>query len=160
MYKKAEIQLSISTIVILVIALVLIGVAIPFITKIFNTPIPIPEAQIPEPTNANPITFLIPDGFKIGDESLVGVGIFNKEDSTFKNVTIVFDKCDGIVPEVTSLSQDIERGEIKKFVVKVKIPKDSKSGSFICDIHAKGINNDSNEEHILVNAQKSISLYI
>ena len=133
--KKAAMELGISTVVMLVIAIVIIGAGIAFIRGFFGTgtdtlvgAFAVADFGL-EPTAQNPL--VLTDGqvsIKRGREAIVRVGFYNKDNSAYE-VDIVFERCrtsavntqcvEDAVPQIVSLPQRLEPGESTGFATQV-----------------------------------------
>ncbi|MFT4261567.1 MAG: hypothetical protein ACMXX9_04010 [Candidatus Woesearchaeota archaeon] len=157
MNKKAALNLGISTVVVLVIAMVLIGAGVSFIRSVFSD-VPMPGDIIDPATLSNPPTRerpLIIDGSTIrvgqtGGESVVRVGVYNSQASTANDVQITASSCEGMNPEIRSIKQSIPGSSAAAFQIIFKTESNTSAGTYICNIEAK--DNASN----LLGAQQAI----
>lgn len=161
--KKAAMELGISTVVMLVIAIVIIGAGIAFIRGFFGTgtdtlvgAFEVADFGL-EPTAARPI--VLTDGqvsIKRGREATVRIGVYNKENSEYE-VDIEFEKCvtsaqnlqcdaDVLKPQIVSLAQRLQPGEQAGFATQVTAAcKDDEDnthamnpGTYTCNLLATG----------------------
>ncbi|MCF7871777.1 hypothetical protein K9L97_01975 [Candidatus Woesearchaeota archaeon] len=159
MNKKAALQLGISTIVVLVIAMVLIGAGVSFIRTFFNEG----ENKLigafdiedfgKQPTRLDPL--VLEEGvlrIKSGKSTNVPVGFYNAKDSPEENVTITAGNC---VPAVgvenftiQSLPQDVTNGQKAGFTVTVFMK--ASEGVYVCEIKAEGLKGILETEQIEV----------
>jgi hypothetical protein len=163
--KKASMELGISTVVVLVIAMVLIAGGIAFIRGFFNKGtnelskgFDLSELET-KPTGDNPLVFAQGTGItlKSGVEEKVKIGFFNKA-TTPKTTNISFSGCTysgdgdvskcsssmGVIPIMTAVPKIVSSGDSFGFVTLVKAsckgadgstPK-LPSGKYICNIQA------------------------
>lgn len=159
--KKAIMGMSISTVVMLVIAVFFIGAAIYFIRDAFPS---VPDIDVDisrPPTSSDPL--VLPAGsvpIKLGEEISMSVGYYNRKDGTVNarveisecvTTTMVDpDFCDGnLKPILTSLSQNVEIGEIANFRTRVKascVNNDGEEhrlppGAYVCNVKVIDGNN-------------------
>lgn len=134
--KKAAMELGISTVVMLVIAIVIIGAGIAFIRGFFGTgtdtligAFEVADFGL-EPTAARPL--VLTEGqvsIKRGREATVRIGVYNKENSEY-DVDIKFERCvtsaqnpscnpDVLTPQIVSLAQRLQPGEQAGFATQV-----------------------------------------
>ena len=160
--KKAAMELGISTVVMLVIAIVIIGAGIAFIRGFFGTgtdtligAFEVADFGL-EPTAGRPL--VLTDGqvsIKRGREATVRIGVYNKENTVYE-VDIKFDRCrsssnnDACVvdatPQIVSLPQKLEPGEQAGFATQVTAEcKDDDGnlynmnpGTYTCNLVAMG----------------------
>ena len=130
--KKAIMGMSISTVVMLVIAVFFIGAAIYFIRDAFPSVPPIDVEITRPPTASDPL--VLPAGsvpIKLGEEISMAVGYYNRKQGTVNarveisecatTTAVDSDFCDGnLKPILTSLSQTVEIGEKTTFRTRVK----------------------------------------
>lgn len=144
--KKGALQLGISTIVVLVIAMVLIAVGVSLIRGLTG----IGEEKLAsafevgdfglQPTRDDPL--VLQDGqidIKAGTTEFVRVGFYNKESSPVEEASIDLDTCTGGLTEGTnvtidSLAQTIPGGETAGYETVVKVVSGTTQGIYTCQI--------------------------
>ncbi len=165
--KKASIELGISTVVVLVIAMVLIAGGVAFIRGFLNKG----TAELTkgfdlselgtQPTAIEPLVFVQGTGLsmKSGSENEVKVGFFNAKSGEvntkiqFSSCTSMPDDCgSGAVPIMTSVAKRIPSGSAFGFVTLVKAsclsssdhktPIKLSAGNYICNLQAVIVNAD------------------
>ena len=170
---KAAINLGISTIVVLVIAMVLIASGIAFIRGFFQQgeeklsgAFNVDEFGL-EPTRTRPL--VLSEGkitIKSGEQKLVRVGFYNT-DTTVEDVSISFGECastvagyDGIAPRLTTLSQTVQPGDTAGYETYVTAEKNDATaakllpGNYVCQLKANNANGNP-----LAEAQITIDVY-
>lgn len=150
MSKKGALQLGINTIVVLVIAMMLVGGGIAFLSSIFDTLQSTvgtidPKLLPVQPTNAEP--FVTVGDFKVkGDESeQITVGVYNAEDTQTVKITAgdcvggTYPSAQGDILQVIALDQEIAQGEVGAYAIEIKKGTKGNDGeSYICNIKADG----------------------
>jgi len=141
MKKKGSLELGINTVVILVIAIILVGGGIAFITGIFdklNTNVESisPNILPVQPTSSKPLA--LPGDtitVKNNDIKTILLGVYNTDSMPLNNAYINSTECTGGASlQVTGLKQKIESGKIGAYQIKVA-PVDASSGeSYICNL--------------------------
>jgi len=155
--KKAALELGISTIVILVIAMVVIAGAITFIRGFFNQGtteltkvFDINDFSL-QPTSEKPVIFAEGDSFSLkrNNKVTIKIGLYNKM-SADRTFTVTFNQCTSIgtgysqgntpVPKISVLQQTISPGEGRVFnaIVEGKDATDTPldAGTYICSLQA------------------------
>ncbi|MBW3015717.1 hypothetical protein KY330_04810 [Candidatus Woesearchaeota archaeon] len=144
MNKKAALQLSVTAIVVMVIAFVVLGLALTFTKDIFQRA----QEKLPgafdlteleaEPTADNPVTMESPLSIKRGTEKTIGVGVYNTGENEInakidvvsckKGTTIVSGET---LPTFTSFAQPISASDAKGFEVIVQ-ENELSAGTYVC----------------------------
>ncbi len=168
--KKAAMEIGISTVVMLVIAIVVIGGGIAFIRNFFDAgedsligAFDVADFGI-EPSSQNPLVLV--DGtisLRRGSEAPVRVGFYNKDTSGY-NVDIEFGECvtsatnlqceeDELRPQIVSLPQRVDPGSDAGFIAQVAAEcvasddpdslNNMNPGTYTCNILA--VNTDSED---------------
>lgn len=148
MDKKGALELSITAIVVIVIAFVVLGLALTLTRTIFKgAQEKLPEAfavtQLEsEPTSENPIT--VSQTIEIGrnDEKTMTVGFYNKDTMTAEKAAFVVISCldkeknqvpDEGRPDVASISQDVSANTAAGFSV-ILTENGLAPGTYICTL--------------------------
>jgi hypothetical protein len=172
--KKAAMELGISTVVMLVIAIVIIGAGIAFIrgffgqgTETLGGAFEVADFGL-EPSASDPL--VLTDGqvkIKRGREATVRVGFYNKDNNAF-DVNIVFGQCvtssptqecgDRASPRIVSLEQKVEPGESAGFATQVtamcadeddpNTVYNMNPGTYTCNLLAMGSTVDQNNYNV------------
>jgi len=141
MKKKGALELGINTVVILVIAIILVGGGIAFVTVIFsklNANVENIDSNIlpVQPTPSKPLA-LPGDTISVKNTGIktILLGVYNTEPNTLKNAYINSTKCTGSASlQVSGLEQDIDSGKIGAYQIKVAPIGASPGQSYICNI--------------------------
>jgi hypothetical protein len=164
--KKASMELGISTVVVLVIAMVIIAGGIAFIRGFFGKGTKELDKGFDlsqlgkQPSSTDPLVFVQGNGIsmKSGSEEEVKVAFFNK-DPTMKNVRINFSSCSTsvtipsscgstVTPMILSVPKEIKSGESFGFITIVTAScKDATgsgktnlpAGKYICTLQAREV---------------------
>lgn len=163
--KKGSINLGISTIVVLVIAMVLIAAGISFIRGFFD----LGEKKLTgafevgefglKPSRTDPL--VLADGkirVKAGttNEEIVRVGYYNAGNSPESGVYINVTKpcTGGLNPIIDGLTQDVKQGESAGFQILFK-PNTATAGTYICTLEALKTGSTTN----LASTQIEVEVY-
>jgi hypothetical protein len=154
--KKGVMGMSISTVVMLIIAIVFIGAAVIFIRNIFPTDLPKVIEPTLNPTSETPLVTRTENiEIKTGREVSLNVGFYNRQQNT-ANVEIAFRACvpptnvnenicgGDIRPIFRSLNWEVEVGESVEFITRVKASCFDENGeemnlppgTYICGLEA------------------------
>ena len=134
---KRGMEMSINTIIILIIAVIFLVMAIGFVTGLFDeltTKLKgFPTLDI-EPTAKDTITF-IPSVVERGKDNKMTIGFYNNEDSDVTTSIIPKINCERIsAVTVNSAGLNIPVGSWKKYAALVSIPKNTPPGQYSCTI--------------------------
>lgn len=147
MNKKAAIELSVTAIVVLILAIVILGLALGFIKGMFGKAAKGIEQQVivepepPAPSASEPITLsrekIITNA---GEKETVKVSTFNPTDGAWddKNPTV---SCTGLGVSASSNPKDIAQGKYETFTILLTIPSSS-SDTYLCRIGMEGYTKD------------------
>lgn len=143
--KKGIMGMSISTVVMLVIAIFFVGAAIYFIRDTFPTT---PPGTINLPMNPSAQDPLVLEkstiNIKVGTEETLGVGYYNRKQNTV-NTRIDFGSCS----TSTVLSEDLCDGNVKPIITSLEWTVEvGESAEFLTRIKASCLNNDDIEERL------------
>lgn len=170
MNKKGALELGVSTVVVLVIAIVLIGVIISFITGLGDKLdegvggiepdlLPVrPTATDPMALKANSVTV------KKGDATTFEIAVYNTEPLPLKNAKLVAGMCtedlDGEEAEmiIRGLPQTIKPGDIGAYRVKIEAGENTDPGSYICSI--KAVSDEFAEDSPYMEKQLTFEVYV
>ena len=153
MNKKGALELGVNTVVILIIALVVIGGGIAFITRLFKVmDKEVKKIEMPNfpATASEPIVLSdkSPE-LKMGTKEYWDINVYNSLNSD-REINVVFDKCSAtdisnpgcetVSPVLVTLSQTIKQGEASGFRTALKANCASKPslklapGDYVCSI--------------------------
>ena len=132
---KKGIEISINTIIILIIAVIFLVLALGFITGIFrdltNQFKGFPTLEI-EPTTKEPITF-VPSIIERGKDNKMSVGFYNNEQGDIPSTVVPKINCEGIsAVTVKTSGLNIPVGNWKKYAALVSVPKNTQPGQYSC----------------------------
>ncbi|MBW2974971.1 hypothetical protein KY366_04605 [Candidatus Woesearchaeota archaeon] len=146
--KKAAIGLSVTAIVILILAIVMLGLGVGFIKGMFTKVSTQIEQQIaaePEPyfpTASSPVSLsreMIMTN--AGAREVIKVSTFNPTDETWDSVEPVL-SCDSLViAEQSANERDVRQGKIETFNLLFTVPLQS-PGSYLCSVGIEDYNKD------------------
>lgn len=136
MNKKGA-ELSIGTIIILIIAIITLVIILGFITgflpKLFKQLEGYPTLEIP-PTAEKPISF-IPAAVQRGKDTKMTIGFYNNEQADIPNTAVPTITCQGISQvTVAAAGLNIPVGGTNDYQALVSIPKDTPSGQYSCSM--------------------------
>ena len=134
---KKGMELSINTVVIIVLAVALLVVAIGFITgflpSLFDMTTNFPKLTI-EPTINDPITFAA-SNFVKGKDNTMTVGFYNNEATDVNASTIPTIVCSGLEGlMVNAIGQPVPVSQTAKYEVVVRVPAQVQSGTYPCTV--------------------------
>lgn len=132
---KRGLELSINTIIILIIAIVFLGIVLGFVTGVFGDLTTrlkgFPTLEI-EPTAKEPITF-IPSVIERGKENKMTIGFYNNEQADLSASVLLQIKCEGIsAVAIKSSGLSIPVGSWKNYAALISVPADTPSGQHSC----------------------------
>ncbi len=139
MSKKGAMELSVTAIVVLILAIVMLGLGLGFIRGMFGKVSSQLEQQIaaePEPvvpSGSSPITLSRESMIThAGDKEVMKVSIFNPTEATLTGVVPLV-SCTGLTITSQANSRDIEQGKFVTFNVLVPIPS-SGPDTYLCKV--------------------------
>ena len=163
MNKKGALELGINTVVILVIAIILIGGGIAFITNIGNKLTEnvdnIPDELLPvKPTSSEPLALSAEEvSIKKGGSEQLTVGVYNTGSTPADDVIITSDSCTGENSgklTIQSIPTTIESGATAGYKVILKTTDSIDEGVIICNI--KAVDKD---DHIVAEDQITLNIF-
>lgn len=165
--RSAAMQLGISTIVILVIAMVMIGAGISFIRTIFSSGQQVVEQSVPSsdltinPTTEEPLAMSPADiTEEAGGSATLQIGIYNNKNQAldFKiNLSECRNRTDGPYEgfSLVSTKKTIERSQQGGYQLLFNLPADAATQSpFVCNVQATG--RESSSDPVRFTANKDL----
>jgi hypothetical protein len=149
--RKGAMELGVNTIVIIIIALVIIGLGIVFVTRVINPDVIPPAPELPFHASADDTVKLQPENLdvKAGKSSEVEVSVYNKDFSSDNEVALELLGCKSSEGDVegismTSLAQKIPLGSDAGYLGIISAAKEVPAAQYICSVSA--VYDDSSEE--------------
>jgi hypothetical protein len=132
---KKGVELAINTVVIIIIALVVLGIVLMFVTGAFQKLILIfntyPKLEIP-PDSDNPISF-IPSIIERGKNNKMTIGFYNDEDKDISRAVLPKISCSGISNiHIKSAGILIPVGQTNTYSAIVNIPRTVEPNMYSC----------------------------
>jgi len=141
MANKRGIQLSLQTIIYIILALVFLGVGISFIQKISPPEIDIPTTcDIYPPTSESPVCVADELELKRGQTAKLSVAFYNDEDADIDVATLPTITCgtntDGqeLGFSMSTNGVNLPIGESEDYLLIITIPKDAARGMYPCSV--------------------------
>lgn len=137
--KKGDLSLSVNAIVILVIAIIFLGLAIGFTTKLLNKSKDKLESgldiDISQPANSeNPMTFDGKFQVKAGDKAPVKISFYNEKSTALNAAKPVLANCTGAGLNLTAIATKIEGYKEARFQTQLSAASTAATGDYICNL--------------------------
>lgn len=148
---RASLNLSVNAIVVFVLAFAMLGVGLTFTSLIRENVMESTEGIIPNeefenpPSSSEPLTISDELTMERGDKENLGLGFYNKDAGTARNVKLGISKClnedgetmDGKVPDVVSPVNDVPPSDWRAFKIIVEADaEDFPPGDYVCTFSA------------------------
>lgn len=152
MNRKGSMELSVNSIVILVIAIVIMGLILGFIKSKFNDISPGLEKDEPEPsvaTSSSPIELSRTTiGSTPGGTAVIKVSIYNTQTDPKSQVFPELKSCTALQIDAAGGKKDIAAGQSVSYSMILKMKNGAAKDSYLCQISVNGIN-DANGNSLI-----------
>ena len=150
MKRKASMSLGVNSIVVLIIAVIVLGLVIGFINRMFTrvSRIPLPECTPETPSGTNKLTFCPSTVIASPGESVSMKAMYfctKDTEDTCESIKMS-GSCGDTGVTFESNSRDINGGETGEFIVILKTPSNLGKGSYLCTLKAEQGDNNVEEE--------------